>query len=237
MKSSGVRATLMPSAPTIIVMSVTTMIAASASGATVKAFSTRSREVSLGAFGEPDVGDRDDDQHRIHRDTEHGERQRQAEHVLVGERGHQADDERQRDQYADRERDESQREPELRTHQRVQQNVAVLGALVKCLRLGVASRHDDARRAHGRAHRRERVASVRSPGGRRSLAVGRRAAPAAAGASSSAACRRLTARSWPATRTTAAPAAPVRISTTYRKRDEVAAVDANKPVICPALFE
>src|SRR5690348_7677303 len=67
-KSSGVRATLMPSAPTTIVMSVTTTTAIRASDAAVTVVSQLVDEVEkmpFGALGQPDVCKCDQHQHRV----------------------------------------------------------------------------------------------------------------------------------------------------------------------------
>src|SRR5580693_4372313 len=120
MKSSGVRATRMPRAPTTMVSSVTTAIApmdASGIGRSPRPARRIDQvgEPGLELAGLAIVEPADREQHRVEREAEHDQRERQAGHRDPGHRGgeHQAHD----------------GEAELRVHERPDQQPAVLGVV------------------------------------------------------------------------------------------------------------
>src|SRR5512146_654934 len=106
MKSSGVLATRMPRAPTMIVSSVTNAMAPTAASG----IGPPARRVDQA--GEPDLelprvpvvepADREED--RVEREPEHDQRERDAAHRDPADRGHHGRDDRERGGHRERER-------------------------------------------------------------------------------------------------------------------------------------
>src|SRR6516165_8082771 len=133
MKSSGVRATRMPRAPTTMVSRVTKTIAPS-EASDIGWPARRVDEVGepgLELAGLAVVEPADREQHRVEREAEHDQRERDAGHRHPADRGYQRRDDRERGGHRERERQAHQRQAELRAHQRAEQLAAVGGVVAQ----------------------------------------------------------------------------------------------------------
>src|SRR6516162_3247684 len=144
MKSSGVRATRMPRAPTTIVSRVTNAIAptaasviglshrAQSSGSVIARPAGRVDQVgksSLELAGLPVVEPADREEHGVEREAEHDQGERETGHPHPADRRHQRGDERERDCDGQRDHEAEQGQAELRPHQRADEQPAGVGVV------------------------------------------------------------------------------------------------------------
>src|SRR5271170_3106778 len=126
MKSSGVRATRMPRAPTTIVSSVTNAIApieASVIGVGHRGVD-QVDEPGLELAGLAMVEPADREEHGVEREAEHDQGDRDARHRRPADRGYQRGDERERDGHGQGEHEAHQGQAELRPNQRADEHPA-----------------------------------------------------------------------------------------------------------------
>src|SRR5215469_13610984 len=119
MKSSGVRATRMPRAPTMIVSSVTKAIAPIAASG-IGPSARRIDEVGEPGLQLPRltvVEPADREKHRVEREAEHDQGERHAGHRDPGDRGHHGRDDRERGGHREREREAHEGQAKLRAHE------------------------------------------------------------------------------------------------------------------------
>src|SRR5215472_2764650 len=126
MKSSGVRATLMPRAPTMMVSSVTNAIAPAAAS-DIGLPARRLDEVGEPGLQLPRltvVEPADREKHRVEREAEHDQGERHAGHRDPGDRGHHGRDERERGGHREGEREAHEGQAQLRAHERPREEAA-----------------------------------------------------------------------------------------------------------------